>query len=52
MGPTGAALNNLAENLYLDLHPQGLGVSIINPGFVDTPLTAQNPLPCWALDLA
>jgi NAD(P)-dependent dehydrogenase (short-subunit alcohol dehydrogenase family) len=44
-GPTKAALINLAETLYLDLHPHGLGVSLINPGFVDTPLTAGNTFP-------
>lgn len=41
-GPTKAALINLAETLYLDLQPKGLGVSLINPGFVQTPLTADN----------
>lgn len=41
-GPTKAALNNLADVMYMDLHDLGLGVSIVNPGFVDTPLTAQN----------
>jgi NAD(P)-dependent dehydrogenase (short-subunit alcohol dehydrogenase family) len=41
-GPTKAALINLAETLYLDLHEHGLGVSVVTPGFVETPLTAQN----------
>jgi NAD(P)-dependent dehydrogenase (short-subunit alcohol dehydrogenase family) len=41
-GPTKAALINLAETLYLDLHAKNIGVSLICPGFVDTPLTAQN----------
>lgn len=41
-GPTKAALMHLAEALYLDLRPHGIGVSVVNPGFVNTPLTAQN----------
>jgi NAD(P)-dependent dehydrogenase (short-subunit alcohol dehydrogenase family) len=41
-GPTKAALINLAETMYLDLHPHSVGVSVINPGFVETPLTAGN----------
>ncbi|GAA0742331.1 SDR family NAD(P)-dependent oxidoreductase [Ideonella azotifigens] len=41
-GPTKAALINLAECLYCDLHAQGIGVSVVCPGFVDTPLVQQN----------
>jgi short-subunit dehydrogenase len=41
-GPSKAALINLAESLYFDLAPRGIGVYVINPGFVHTPLTAKN----------
>lgn len=48
-GPTKAALIHLAETLYLDLHELGIGVSIINPGFVDTTLTSRNAFSMPAL---
>ena len=48
-GPTKAALTHLAETLYLDLEPLGLGVSVVHPGFVQTPLTAQNDFSMPAL---
>lgn len=41
-GASKAALINFTETLYLDLHPKGIGVYLINPGFVATPLTAAN----------
>ena len=48
-GPTKAALTNLAEVLYIDLHARGIGVSVIQPGFVATALTAQNDFAMPAL---
>lgn len=41
-GPTKAAMQHLAEILYMELKPAGIGVSVVNPGFVATALTAQN----------
>lgn len=48
-GPTKAALINLAETLKVELAPHGIIVTLINPGFVDTALTQDNPFPMPAL---
>jgi short-subunit dehydrogenase len=41
-GPTKAALISFAETLKPDLDRYGVGVSVVNPGFVETPMTAKN----------
>jgi short-subunit dehydrogenase len=43
--PTKAALISLAETLYIDLAEKNVKVTVINPGFVDTPMTKINTFP-------
>lgn len=40
-----AGLIALAEALKPELEPAGVGMTLINPGFVDTPLTRRNTFP-------
>jgi short-subunit dehydrogenase len=44
-GATKAALTNLCEALYPELESQGVRLSLVSPGFVDTPLTRKNDFP-------
>ncbi len=41
-GPTKAALINLAESMKPELDRDNVKISVINPGFVKTPMTAKN----------
>ena len=43
--PTKAALISLAESLRFSLQPEGIRISVCNPGFVKTPMTDDNHFP-------
>lgn len=43
--PSKAAVISLAEVLKFDLEKRGIAISLINPGFVETPMTAVNDFP-------
>ncbi|WP_062386990.1 SDR family NAD(P)-dependent oxidoreductase [Pseudomonas abietaniphila] len=44
-GASKAGLRYLLQSLRIDLAQEGIDVTIISPGFVDTPLTAKNDFP-------
>ena len=44
-GASKAAANYLLETLAIDLIPEKILVTVVNPGFVKTPLTAKNDFP-------
>ncbi len=45
-GASKAALRYLIESLRIDLAAEGIDVTLVSPGFVDTPLTQRNDFPC------
>lgn len=54
-GASKAGLRYLLQALRLDLAAQGVDVTLVNPGFVDTPLTRRNDFPMpmrWPVERA
>lgn len=48
-GASKAALNNMAEGLKHDFDRMNIRIQVVNPGFVDTPLTEKNQFSMPAL---
>ena len=44
-GATKSALISMCESLRFDLEKAGVAISVVNPGFVRTPMTAVNEFP-------
>lgn len=54
-GASKAALRYLVESLRIDLAAEGIDVTLVSPGFVDTPLTRRNDFPMpqlWSAERA
>ena len=54
-GASKAGLRYLFESLRIDLAPEGIEVTVISPGFIETPLTEKNDFPMplsWPADKA
>ena len=54
-GASKAGLRYLFESLRIGLSPENIDVTVISPGFVDTPLTERNDFPMplsWSADKA
>jgi NAD(P)-dependent dehydrogenase (short-subunit alcohol dehydrogenase family) len=54
-GASKAAVRYLVESLRIDLVAEGIDVTLVSPGFVDTPLTRRNDFPMpqrWSAERA
>jgi short-subunit dehydrogenase len=44
-GASKAAVIHMLDSIRFELEPRGIAVTVVNPGFVKTPLTERNPYP-------